>query len=789
MKRDPLSLIRQANRCGNDRRPSRTLSIGVSAPRADAYEKVTGRTHFAADYYGEHVVWAGAKRAGIPHARLKHIDARRAEMMEGVLCVLTHEHVSGTNRQGVVRKDQPVLVNDKVRHCGDAVALVLARDRTTLAKAIDLITLDFDPLPGVFAMSEGLEEDAPRVHEDNPEGNILLKGDLCVGLGQAAEQECDVLVEASFETPWQEHAYLETESGWARVEPGGKLVIVCSSQTPFRDRAEVAEALGLDPSQIRVIVPYVGGAFGGKDGVTVQTLLGLAALHSAGRPVKMWWDREESFRAGSKRHPARLSYRLGAKKDGTLHSVDARVTLDTGPYDHLGGVVLTLALEHAGGPYRIPNARLRGSAVFTNNPVSGAFRGFGVTQVTAAVEQVMDMLAEKLSMDPLELRLKNAVTRGDRNCVGKTLVCSTGLVECLEKIRKHPIWRDRGEWKSSAGLFKRRGVGMAAVMQASGYGPVVPDYANAKIELTLEGNILVYCGVVDMGQGNASTNLQIVGALLAQPADRIELIQPDTDRTLRSGSASASRCTYTFANALIGAAETLKDRMLQRAADLLMARGKEDLALIPGSVRCLKTGQEISLAQLAQLFNDAERIATHHFRAPTAPEPITSDRNLKLHGMAHTLFSYGAHVAQVEVDEITGQVDVKGFVSATDCGTIINPQVYEQQIHGGVAQGLGYALCEEFVAQEGTVHTPNFSTYLIPTAPDIPEIHSTPVEIHEPTGPFGLKGVGEIATTGPLPAVANAVADACGIRVVRSPLTAERILEALRRKQDQEASG
>jgi CO/xanthine dehydrogenase Mo-binding subunit len=788
MKQNPFPSIQHANFSVNDPKNSRPLSIGASAPRADAYEKVTGRTRYAADYYGTDVVWTGVKRAGIPHARLKRIDASRAEKLSGVLCVLTHEHVLGTNRQGVVRKDQPVLVDDKVRHCGDAVALVLAEDRRILAEALDLITVEYEPLPGVFDMHRALEQDAPLVHEDNPEGNILLKGDLKIGSGEEAEHECDVVAEASFETSWQEHAYLETESGWARVEKDGRLIIVCSSQTPFRDRAEVAEALGLDFPLVRIVVPYVGGAFGGKDGVTVQSLLGLAALHSGGRPVKMWWDREESFRAGSKRHPARMYYRLGAKKDGTLHFVDARVHLDTGPYDHLGGVVLTLGLEHAGGPYRIPHARLRGKAVYTNNPVSGAFRGFGVTQVTAAVEQMVDMVAEKLGMDPRELRLKNAVRRGDRNCVGKTLVCSTGLVECIEKIGEHPFWRDRGAWKSAAGLFKRRGVGMAAVMQASGYGPVVPDYANAKLELTLDGKILVYCGVVDMGQGNASTNLQIVGALLGQHADRIELIQPDTDRTLPSGSASASRCTYTFGNALIGAAETLKGRMLQRAADLLMAHGKEELTLVPGSVRSLVTGQEIPLDRLARFFNDAERVATHHFRAPTAPEPITDDRNLKLHGMAHTLFSYGVHVAQVEVDDITGQVEVKRFAAVTDCGTVINPQIYEQQIHGGIAQGLGYAVCEEFVAEEGNVRTPNFSTYVIPTAPDIPEIDSSAVELHEPTGPFGLKGVGEIATTGPFPAVANAVADACGIRVFKSPLTAERVLAALHRKQDQETS-
>jgi CO/xanthine dehydrogenase Mo-binding subunit len=764
----------------------RTLSIGISVPRADAHEKVTGRTRYAADYYGENPVWLGVKRAGIPHARLIRIDATRAEQLPGVIRVLTHEHVRGTNRQGVVRKDQPVLVNDKVRHSGDALALVLAEDKNVLRQALALIEVHTEPLPGIFDVHAALQEHAVLVHEDNPDGNVLLKGDLTIGSSREAEPECDVLVEASFQTTWQEHAYLETESGWARVDEDGRLVVVCSSQTPFRDRSEVAEALGLDQEQVRIMVPYVGGAFGGKDGITVQSLLGLGALHSGGRPVKMWWDREESFLSGSKRHPALMRYRLGAKKDGTLHFLDAELLLDTGPYDHLGGVVMTLGLEHAGGPYRIPHARLSGRAVYTNNPVSGAFRGFGVTQVTAAIEQTMDMLAAKLDMDPMELRLKNAVERGDRNCVGKTLVCSTGLVECLEKIRDHRFWKDRDAWRAEAGLFKRRGVGIAAVMQASGYGPVVPDYANAKVELTPDGRIVLYCGVVDMGQGNASTNLQIVGALLGQHADVIELVQPDTDRTLRSCSASASRCTYTFGNALIAAAETLRDRILQRAADLLMARDKEELALLPGIVRSLKTGFDIPLGKVARFLNDAERVATGHFRAPVAPEPITSDQNLKMHGMAHTLFSYAAQVAQVQVDELTGQVEVLGFAIATDCGTVINPQVYEQQIQGGISQGLGYALLEELSVREGTVGNPNLSTYLIPTAMDIPDMECMRVEIHEPTGPFGLKGVGEVSTTGPLPAVANAVADACGIRVSCSPLTAERVLNALRAKHEED---
>lgn len=763
--------------------PDQPLSIGAAAPRIDAYEKVTGKTRFATDYYSENMLWAGVKRAGIPHARLKAVNTSLAEKHGGVIHVLTHKNVAGTNRQGVIRKDQPVLVDDKARHCGDAIALVLAEDKKALKEAIDLIACDFEPLPAVSDVEKALEAESPLVHQDNADGNVLLQGALNVGAGEAAEKECDILLEACFETPRQEHVYLETEAGWAQLDEDDRLTIVCSTQTPFRDRMEVAEALGIDPARIRIIAPYVGGAFGGKDGVTVQSLLGLAALHSQGRPVKMWWGREESFLAGTKRHAARMYYRIGAKKDGSLHYLNAKLYLDTGPYDHLGGVVMTLGLEHCGGPYRIPNAVLRSWSVYTNNPIGGAFRGFGVTQVTAAIEQMMDMAAQELNMDPVELRLKNAVKRGDKNCVGKTLVCSTGLVDCLEAVAKHPLWRQGKSWKSAAGMFKHRGVGIAAVMQASGYGPVVPDTANAKIELTEEGKFKIYCGVVDMGQGNASANVQIAGSILGQEAGRMEVVLPDTDRTLPSGSASASRCTYTFGNALIGAAEILRGRILQRAADLFMASGEEQMALVPGAVRFLTKGREISLSKMAQLLNEGERVATFRFRAPIAGDTVTSDENLRLHGLPHTLFSYGAHAACVEVDELTGTVDVKSYLAVSDCGKIMNPQIYQQQVHGGIAQGLGYALSEEFTVTDGKATSRDFSTYILPTAADVPEIESVAVELYEPTGPFGLKGVGEVSTNGPLPAIANAVADACNIRVLRSPLTAERILRAVREKE------
>jgi len=764
----------------------KSLEIGRPIPRVDATSKTTGQERYAADYYGENLVWAGVKRAGIPHALLKNIHIDAAQNLLGVISILTHKDIQGSNRQGMIRKDQPVLVDDKVNHCGDAVALVLAEDQATLHQALNLITLDLEPLLGIFDPEKAIGEGAPFVHDDHSQGNVLLKGVLETGDIEIGFKECHAVAEACFELPHQEHAYLETEAGWGILKENGQLVMIVSTQSPFRDRSEVAEALGVDVETIRIIAPYCGGAFGGKDGVTIQTLLGLAALHCPGRPIKMGWDREESFLASPKRHPARLYYRLGAKSDGALHALDVCFYYDTGPYDHLGGAVMALGLEHAGGPYRISNVRLRGFCVYTNNPIGGAFRGFGVPQVTAAMEQMMDMLAIQLGLSPFEIRKRNAIRRGDKNPIGISVTGSTGFEECLKTLEGHPLWQKRNEWKSRVGPFKKRGVGMASVMHGMGYGPVVPDSANAKIELTREGKFRVFSGVVDMGQGNASTYLQIAGDILNQDAEHMELVLPDTERALPSGSASASRTTYSFGNALIGAAQILKHRLLLRAADMIMNGKMEAMALIPGHIKHLPTGKEILLSDLAQKLDDSERVGIHHFTASVSQEIPAEDPNLRLHGIPHSIFSYGVHLAYVEVDELTGVIEVKRYLSVSDCGRIINPQTFEQQIQGGIAQGLGYALCEEFIVKEGKVYTPDLATYIIPTALDVPEMDSMSVESYEPTGPFGLKGMGEIAIDGPLPAIANAVVDACGVRLFRSPFTPERVLRVLKERENRE---
>ena len=757
----------------------RVFQIGEAMVRPDALTKVTGAEKFAVDGYGADFLWAGVKRAGVPHARIRGVSTEKALQVPGVRAVLTAADVRGTNRQGVIRRDQPVLADDKVRHCGDGVALVVAENQAALAVGLARIVLDLEPMEAVFDPEEALREGAPLIHADHPGGNALFAAEISVGDADTAFAACEEIVEACFDLPRQAHAFLETENGWALAHEDGSLEMTVSTQTPFRDRFEVAEALGLAIDRIRIMAPYCGGGFGGKDGITVQSLLGLAALSCPGRLVKMWWRREESFLAGAKRHPARLYYRLGAAKDGRLQALSARIYYDTGPYDHLGGVVAALGLEHAGGPYRIPDTHLRVWAVYTNNPLSGAFRGFGVPQVATAMESMMDMMAARLNISPLEIRLQNALIRGDRCPAGITRQGSIGLTECLRTVQSHPLWQDRSRWQAEAGPLRKRGAGIACVSHGMGYGPVVPDSATAGIELMEDGRFRILAGVVDMGQGNAATYLQIAGDILSQPPEGMVLVLPDTDRTFPCGSSSASRTTYTYGNALIAAAGTLKNRLLARAADMLMIAGPSELTLVPGRIRHLPTGKEVSLVRLGCLLNPAERLATSHFRAPLSKEEPTHDANLRLHGFPHTIFSYAVHLARLEVDELTGKVAVIDYLTVSDCGRLINPKLFEGQQEGAVAQGLGYALNEDVIVDQGRMQTTDLTTYIIPTASDMPEIESLAIPIAEHTGPYGLKGAGEIGIDAPAAAVANAVCDACGLRLYRFPLTAERILTAL----------
>ncbi len=697
--------------------------------------------------------------------------------------MLIAKDVPGPNRQGVVRVDQPVLVDDKVRHCGDAVALVLAESKEALARGIGAIELELDELPGVFDPEAALLPGAPLLHEDHDGGNLLLEGRLIKGIGASELESCPIVVEAVWDLPRQEHAYLETENGVARQGADGVIHLVVSTQTPHRDCLEVARALGLDPARIHTQAPYCGGAFGGKDGITVQSLLALAAITCPGRPIKMWWDREESMIAGAKRHPAKLHYKLGADRDGSLRALSARLIYDTGPYDHLGGVVATLGLEHAGGPYRIPHADLIAQAVYTNNPIGGPFRGFGVPQAAAGMELTMDLLANKLGLDPLELRRQNLLNPGETTAAGVALDGIHGLHDCLEAVSQHKLWTARNEWQKQVAPNKRRDVGLAVLAHAMGYGPVISDEAHARLVLLEDGRFCLYSGVVDMGQGNASTYVQIAAEVLGQPSENFDLMQPDTTETKSSGSSSASRSTtYTFGNAILGAAKVLRERILDQAIKIMAVDAKPDeLEVISGVVRHPGTALEISLAEVATALPPEQRDVTHPFRAPVAEKPQAPDKNLAFHGFPHAVYAYAAHLAAVEVDELTGKTELLDYLTVSDCGRILNPQLLDQQMDGAVVQGMGYALCEDFISHDGHSLTSDFPTYIIPTTLDAPRIENIFLDSHDSSSPLGMRGGGEIGINGPLPSVGNAVARACGVPMARYPLTPERVLDALNR--------
>jgi CO/xanthine dehydrogenase Mo-binding subunit len=752
------------------------LAAGRPEIRGDAPTKASGRERFAADCYPDNLIWAGAVRAGVPHGRLQAVDSAAALAVPGVLKVLTAKDVPGPNRHGIIHQDMPVLADDRILYPGDAVALVLAESREALRRAIKQVRVVIQPLPGVFNPEAALAQGAPPLHQKFAD-NVLMAAEIRKGDALQALTACEVVVDGEFSVPMQAHVFLEAENGIARLEEDGGVAMTVSTQSPFRDRFEVGNALGIPYHKIRIVSPHLGGGFGGKDGATVQCLLALAALHADGRPVKMQWDREENLTAGYKRHACQLSYQLGAKKDGTLHALHCQLVYDTGAYAHLGGEVMELGMEHAGGPYRITHTLIEGKCVFTNNPVAGAMRAFGVCQPTFAFESMMDLLAAKLGMDPLQLRLRNALVKGDANCAGVRLTTSTGIVGCLEMLQSHPLWREREAWKRQAPANARRGVGLAAVFNAAGYGGKVRDAAIAKVELSPKGAIVVHNAVADMGQGNASAFLQIAGHILGQDASRLRLRHPDTTTAYPSGSSSAGRTTYTFGNALIRACEELRARLINRAGLLLAVDSDRDVRLVPGKVIHPPSEREMPLEQLAAFMPQEDRVCISQFVAPICEQVPNTSKGFFI-GFPHVIFAYGAHLARIEVDALTGTIRVCDYLAVTDGGAVVNPCMFDQQVQGGVAQGIGYALMEEVATHEGAVRSGDLATYLIPGALDLPDVISCAFQGREESGPFGLKGVGEVALNGPLPALANGVADACGVRLRQAPLTPERVLAA-----------
>ena len=745
-------------------------TVGKRVPRLDAAQKVTGRLLYPSDLRKEGMLWVEVVRAAHPHAWIRGIDTRQAEAVPGVVRVLTARDVPGQNAFGIQIQDMPVLAIDRVRYLGDAVALVGAQTPEIARSAAALVKVDYQVLEPLCDPEQAMQPGAMPLH---PRGNILHEGHFKKGDIEAGFGRSDVVVERTYQVQMMDHAFLETEAGISYLDSDGVLTVDACGQYIYRDQTQIARALGLPLEKVRVRSSQVGGAFGGKDEITVQIHLALMTHHT-GQPARMKATREESIISHTKRHPARMWFKTGATRDGKLVALQARLVSDTGAYASLGGPVLNLMIEHAAGPYLVPNVQIDAFAVYTNNGFCGAFRGFGCTQACVAIEGQMDLLAEALGMDRLELRRKNALHKGDRAALGYEMKTEVGALSTIEAAQRGPLYSQREARKAdlekhspSLRAHFRRGVGVASQMQGLGLGIGIPDYAEVELDLDPVGRVTLWVGTTEIGQGAYTAYAQMLAERLAIPMERVIVIGGDTRTTPDSGTTTASRTTFAVGNALSLAADKLREALLGRARERLGWKARQG-KLREG--RLCAAGQGIPIEALAAPDGLSVR-ATYHL--PVADEELGD-------GLPHLLYSYGTHEVLVEVNTLTGEISVEAVEAYLDGGRVISPAGFEGQSEGGVAQGIGYALFEEVLLDQGRFLNPNFNRYLLPTSLDVPrELRTVAVEVLEPTGPFGAKGISETSTVGVAPAILGALHDALGVRFTRLPVRAEDVWQAL----------
>jgi len=740
-------------------------TIGRAEIRKDAWEKVTGAARFTSDVPIPGENQGLLVRSPHHHARILRIDKKEAEKTPGVLKVLTFEDIPGDKLFGYLGVlDQPVLASQVVRHMGEPVALVVARTRSAARLATDLVRVDYEVLEPVFDLQAAASPGAPRLHA---EGNILASFVIDDGDIDAGFEQAQVILEETFSTPRVAPAYLEPENAAARWNAAGGITVWVSSQHPFLDRAQIASVLGLPLEQVQVKSAFIGGAFGGKEDSSLAILAALAAWAVKGA-VRLVNDRQESFLAHPKRHPVKFYYRLGAQINGRLVALDARAYLDTGAYASYGPAVGSLLTEMMAGSYRIPNVRLRTQVVYTNGPICGAMRGFGSPQAHFAIESMIDMLAAKLGMDPIELRRINMLLPGDRLFTGVQIdETAASLPLLLQHAGKA---RDRlMAIEPSPGMLS--GVGMALGMQSMGLGAKVVDEATIRLDWQPDGLVKLYLGSPDLGQGLAAASEQIAAEALELPYDRIKTVALDTAVSPNGNVVCASRMTYLTGNALLLAAEKLKLELLDQAASQL-GLPPQQLTYRNGAITTPQ-GSRIEAEEIIcrAAENGCEMVgeATSSFPYPENRTP----QHLPI-GMPHSMFCFGCQVARVEVDPELGRVHVTHIVAIHDVGRAINRFGVEGQIEGGVSMGIGFALFENMSLKADGHWVDRFSEYLIPTARDIPpNLQTIILEIPEASGPFGAKGIGEASLVPTAPAIANAVCQATGVRVHALPIVPE----------------
>jgi CO/xanthine dehydrogenase Mo-binding subunit len=734
--------------------------VGQSVGRVDAVGKVRGDTAYPGDINFQNQAYMKVLFANRPHARIRSIDVSKAESVEGVLAIFTARDVPN-NEYGLIVPDQPVLCGpgsnkplaDRVRFIGDQVALVVADSEEAAITARDLIDVDYENLPVIDDPREALLPESELVHPDR-ENNLIGHFRIRKGDFQSALQKSDVIVEGYYQTPAQEHAYLQPEAGVSYIDELGRITVMVAGQWAHEDQEQIAHALDLPLEKIRVIYPAIGGAFGGREDMSVQIILALAAwrLHQRGinRPVKIIWSREESIIGHHKRHPFYIHTRWGASWAGKLLAAEVELISDGGAYAYTSTKVLGNATLMCTGPYEIPSVKVDAYSVYTNNIPNGAFRGFGGPQGAFAAEMQMDKLAEKLGMDVVELRMRNLLREGSLLSVGTPLPqgvsIETVVAKCAEKagwVREENGWQAphlSGEDPEEPTI--KRGLGIACSFKNVGFSFGAPEQSWATVVIKggveIDEAIVQHAGA-DCGQGSHTIFTQVAAESLSIPIEKVKLVVSDTATTLTSGSASASRMTFMAGNAIKGAAE----------AALTKWRNEERPASATFQYRPPKT-------------------------TPLDPETGKSEPNFA--------YGYVAEAVEVEVDTETGQVKLLKVICADDVGKAVNPQQVQGQIEGAVVQAAGYALLENFIQKNCVALTTTLSTYLIPTILDIPQsVESQILEYADPLGPFGARGMGEMPFLPLVPAICHAIHSATGVWIDEFPLTPEHVLDCLER--------
>ncbi len=754
--------------------------VGKGLTRVDALEKALGQARYVEDYSFDRMVWIKSVRSKHPHGLIKGIDASGALAAQGVVGVFTARDVPGINEIGYALPDQPLLANVKVRFSGEAIALVAAENPSIAEEAAEMVSVDYKPLPAVYDPIEAMTSSV-LVHEEHG-SNIasttrLRKGDVAKGFDQS-----DFILENTYATQPQEHAYLEPECAVATPDPSG-ITIIGSIQSPFVVHGTVARALGLRHSQVRIVSAVVGGAFGGKDdvGAEVCARAGLVALKTR-RPAMLVHSREESIVEHNKRYASRIDYKTGVRSDGKLMAVKARIVLDGGAYANRGPFVLWRMTVHITGPYEVPNVEVGGSLVYTNKVYGGSFRGFGNAKVHFAVESQMDEVAEKLGMDPIEFRLKNVLRPGSLTATSQLLDHSVGAEDVLRAARESSGWsKKRQEYRDQVGN-RRRGIGVGAAWHGISTSRGVPDWSAGSIIIYRDGSVLYRTGITEMGQGSHTGHVQTIAEILGAPISHIRIDIPDTSSVPDSGPTHGSRGTMMGGTAALVAATRIRERLNRLAAELL-ACDLEDIEIKDGKAYSRKDrGKVLEWRDLIEAaFRKGVELSSYgHFYGPKG----TFDHEVG-QGTAYIVYSYVANVVEVEVDIDTGQVTVLKVYPVADVGRVINPALVDGQIHGGIVQGLGYALMENVIIHDGCVLNPNFTDYVIPTSMDIPVIEKSILLEHPYRyGPLGAKGVGEMALIPAAAAIANAVSHATGVRIRELPMTAEKVFFALKKHQE-----